>query len=94
MDAVTIPLLVRAHTELNKFEVNSMPWRRWVGAIARLTDDAARDYGDNLFIRMVDKFREHCGTSPLLHTKHLKRMSEQGMVFTAAHEIYEDRPSS
>ena len=94
MDAVTIPLLVRAHTELKKFEVNSTPWRRWVGVIARLTDDAARDYGDTMFIRMVVKFTEHFGTSPLLETKHLKRMAEQGVVFTAVHEIYEHKPSS
>ena len=94
VDAVTIPLLVRAHTELKKFEVNSTPWRRWAGVIARLTDDAARDYGDTMFIRMVVKFTEHFGTSPLLHTKHCKRMAEQGVVFTAVHEIYREAPSS
>ena len=63
-------------------------------AIARLTDDAAKDYGDTMFIRMVVKFTEQVGTSPLLETKHLKHMAEQGVVFTAAHEIYEHKPSS
>ena len=63
MDAVTIPLLVRVHRELKKHEVNSMPRRRCVGVIARLTDEAAKDYGDKLFIRMVVKFTEHFGTT-------------------------------
>ena len=61
--------------------------------IARLTDDAAKDYGDTMFIRMVVKFTEHFGTSPLLHTKHCKRMAGQGVVFTAVHEIYREAPS-
>ena len=89
MEAVTAPLLIGAHADLKKFEMNSVLWHCLVGSIFRIMDDAAEAYGDKLFILMLMKFRKQHGANPMLQIKHLKRMVEQGVVITAVHEIYE-----
>ena len=94
MDAVSIPLLVRLHTELKNLEEFSEQWQRRMHAIGRLLDYAAEKYGDLLFIRMVVKFKDEFGANPLLGPGHLKRMIRHGVEITKVRKIYRRRESA
>jgi hypothetical protein len=94
MDAVSIPLLVRLHTELKNLEEFSAPWQHRMRSISRLLDYAMEKYGVVLFIRMVVRFREQYGAEPLLGTKHLKRMIRHGVKITEVRKIYRCRESA
>jgi hypothetical protein len=94
MDAVSIPLLVRLHTELKNLEEFSAQWKHRVVSISRLLDYAAEKYGDLLFIRMVVKFKDEFGANPLLGPGHLKRMIRHGVEITKVRKIYRRRESA
>jgi hypothetical protein len=88
MDAVSIPLLVRLHTELKNLEEFSAQWKHRVLSISRLLDYAMEKYGDLLFIRMIVKFKDEFGTNPLLGSGHIKRMMGLGVVVSKVRKIY------
>ena len=91
MDSVSIPLLVRLCTELKNSEELSAQWHRWGAGIERLLDYAVENYGDELFIRMMVKFKERFGTLPLVPLRHTKRMVDRGVVITKVYKIFRKR---
>jgi hypothetical protein len=86
MDTVVLPVLLRLHREKEGFERLSVEWNQRVGAMARIVDMVARDFGDRYLLAVMNKFKERTGGGIPMDISHTRRLVGLGVQVTKVHE--------